>query len=64
MAVNAWRYRQRDEADDKQRRRAEETRNVLASWLADESGYDERVWPELKRSLEEDRTSSRPLFHE
>lgn len=28
--------------------------DLLAEWLADESGYDERVWPELRASLEEE----------
>jgi hypothetical protein len=36
----------------------EPTRNqqaidLLRQWLADESGYDERVWPEVKKSIEE-----------
>jgi hypothetical protein len=47
-----------------QRRRAAAVRRLLATWLADESGYDEHAWPEVKRGLEESRTSSRPLFRE
>ena len=35
---------------------------LLKSWLADESGYDERTWPELKASIDRDRLSSRRLF--
>lgn len=35
---------------------------LLDSWLADESGYDERVWPCLKKAIEEDRLSSRKRF--
>ena len=46
-----------------QARHAEIVRELLASWLADESGYDERVWPEVQQGLEEARTQSRPLFH-
>lgn len=34
----------------------------LHSLMADALGYDERVWPEVKRILEESRTSSRKLF--
>ena len=45
-----------------QRWRAEGVRQVPAEWLADESGYDERAWPEVKRGLEESRTSSRRLL--
>jgi len=37
---------------------------LLDSWLADESGYDERVWPRLKKSIEENRLSSRRRFDE
>jgi len=59
----------RDHADittsltPEQVRRAEIVRELLASWLADESGYDERVWLEVQQGLEEARTQSRPLFH-
>jgi len=35
---------------------------LLDSWLADDSGYDERVWPVLKRSLDANRLSTRKLF--
>lgn len=35
---------------------------LLDSWLADESGYDERVWPRLKKAIEENRLSSRKRF--
>ncbi len=39
---------------------------LLDEWLADESGYDERVWPKLKQALEEERRASgeRSLFDE
>lgn len=46
-----------------QARRAETVRELLASWLADDSGYDEHVWPLVQQGLEEARTQSRPLFH-
>lgn len=35
---------------------------LLEEWLADESGYDEETWPELKKTLDENRLSSRKLF--
>jgi len=35
---------------------------LLDRWLSDESGYDETTWPELKASLERERTTSRRLF--
>ena len=49
-------------ADDEHR--AEQLRGLLDTWLRDESGYDEVVWPELKTALERDRLSTRPLFGE
>ncbi len=35
---------------------------LIESWLADESGYDEAVWPRLKARIEESRTSNRTRF--
>lgn len=36
---------------------------LLDEWLADESGYDERVWPVVKKAIEAHRLSERPRFH-
>lgn len=35
----------------------------LDRWLADDSGYDERVWPELKKALDENRVNSGERRH-
>lgn len=64
MATNTKKPAQPRDLPSEQLRRAEEVRQVLAEWLADDSGYDERTWPEVKRGLEESRTSSRPIFNE
>ncbi len=37
---------------------------LVEQWLSDRSGYDETVWPELKRSLDKSRLGERRLFHE
>ena len=37
---------------------------LLDAWLADDSGYDERVWPHLKKTIEENRLSYRKRFDE
>lgn len=37
---------------------------ALGEWLADESGYDEKVWPKLKKALEESRLSQRKRFRD
>ncbi len=37
---------------------------ALEEWLADESGYDEKVWPELKESIERNRLSRRKRFRD
>ena len=35
---------------------------LLHQGLDDESGYDERVWPQLKETIEQDRLSDRKRF--
>lgn len=35
---------------------------LVNSWLNDDSEYDERTWPTLKKAIEEDRLSSRKRF--
>jgi hypothetical protein len=35
---------------------------LIDKWLADESGYDEEVWPVIKRDIEENRLSDRKRF--
>ena len=37
---------------------------MLEEWLADESGYDEAAWPELKEAVdrERERIGARTLF--
>ncbi len=35
---------------------------LLESWLADDSGYDERIWVRLKRAIEKHRLSHRRRF--
>jgi hypothetical protein len=37
---------------------------LLRKWMADESGYDERVWPRLKEAIEENRLSARRRFRD
>ena len=41
---------------------ARKFRKLIRSWLAEDPGYDERVWPTLKRVIEENRLSSRKRF--
>ncbi len=35
---------------------------LLQKWRSDESGYDEEVWPRVKKSMEENSLSSRKPF--
>jgi hypothetical protein len=37
---------------------------LFKSWLTDESGYDEKVWPRLRKALEQERqrVGARSLF--
>jgi hypothetical protein len=45
-----------------QRARNESAINLLNEWLADESGYDERVWPAARKAIAENALSSRKRF--
>lgn len=36
--------------------------NLLEQWADDESGYDERIWPQLKQAVEANRLSPRKRF--
>jgi len=53
-----------DETEADRKVRAQKLRELLAQWMADESGHDEEMWPKLKEVLEQNRLSSRPLFRE
>lgn len=41
------------------RHRREGAASLVESWLAESSGYDKRVWPELSREIERNRLSDR-----
>jgi hypothetical protein len=41
------------------KKRREGAANLVESWLAEKSGYDQRVWPELSRDIERNRLSDR-----
>ena len=45
-----------------QRQKNEAARRLLQEWLADDSGYDEAVWPKVKQLIEEHRLSPRKRF--
>jgi hypothetical protein len=44
------------------RQKNEAARRLLHEWLADESGYDEEVWPQVKQIIEDNRMSMRSRF--
>jgi hypothetical protein len=50
--------------DDDLRVRNARALQLVREWLADESGYDEEVFPVLKAELEADRLSYRRRFKE
>ncbi len=45
-----------------QKQKNESVIELLDEWLADESGYDEQVWPTVKKLIEENRLSDRSRF--
>lgn len=36
--------------------------HLLQVWMADESGYDEKVWEQVKKGIDENRLSNRKKF--
>ncbi len=42
----------------------EQAADLLRSWMSDESGYDESVWEDLKKNIEENRLSERKRFND
>ena len=49
-------------AEIKQRAKNQAAIDLLEGWLQDESGYDEEVWPGIKKAIEENRMSDRSRF--
>lgn len=47
-----------------QKTKIRKLRKLLETWLADESGYDERVWPIVKKAIEDNRPSYRKRFRD
>ncbi len=45
-----------------QQQKNEAARRLLQEWLADESGYDEAVWTQVKQLIEDHRMSMRSRF--
>lgn len=43
---------------------AERFRKLLDEWMADDSGYDEEAWPELKEGLDRNCSEYRKHFPE
>jgi hypothetical protein len=37
---------------------------LIDSWRAEDPGYDERVWPIVKKAIEENRLSARRRFRD
>jgi hypothetical protein len=44
--------------------KARKLKKLLDTWLADESGYDEKVWPIVKKAIEQSRPSYRKRFRD
>jgi excisionase family DNA binding protein len=49
---------------DEQARKNQALLKLLNEWMADDSGYDEQVWPIVKASIEENRLSDRKRFRD
>jgi excisionase family DNA binding protein len=49
---------------EEQARKNEALLKLLNEWMADDSGYDEQVWPLVQASIEENRLSDRRRFRD
>ncbi len=49
-------------ADTDRQARNQGAIRLLREWMADDSGYDAKVWPSLKDAIERDRVSYRKRF--
>jgi hypothetical protein len=52
------------ERSPEQARKNQAAIGLLDAWERDESGYDERVWPTVKKLLEENHPGPRKLFRD
>ena len=50
------------DAKSSQMKKNQKVIELLNEWLADESGYDEREWPAIKKLIEDNRMSYRKRF--
>ena len=64
VATQHQKSHQEAKAEDELRARNARALELVREWLADESGYDEKVFPVLKAELEADRLSYRRRFKE
>jgi len=62
--INTESQKDTDSIIASQKSRSASLIKLLSEWMADESGYDEENWPRIKKMLEENRTSDRPIFNE
>ncbi|MCP4351813.1 MAG: hypothetical protein GY795_40645 [Desulfobacterales bacterium] len=53
-----------EQAEKQELCKNEEAVNLLHLWMSDESGYDESVWDDLKKNIEENRLSERKRFND
>jgi len=44
--------------------RAEKVKELFDEWLQDSSGYDEQTWPQIKKSLNDNHSTTHSLFDE
>jgi hypothetical protein len=47
-----------------QEKKNEAAIKLLQEWANDESGYDEKIWPVVKKAIEENRLSIRKKFND
>ncbi len=59
LAANACQPSPSEDTPATQRARNESLIELLDEWMANDSGYDEAVWPRVKQAIQENRLSYR-----
>ena len=64
MAHRVMKHRGAADEQTVQRSKNQAAIRLLQKWVADDSGYDESVWPGIKKAIEANPLSARRRFHD
>ena len=62
VSATTKRHPRRTPSGESRKKRYESLLRLMQKWAADESGYEERTWPLIKKEIERNRLSARRRF--